>query len=177
MLSPDELPDGIHFFWPSSYTITDARAPIMLCSHIFLAAAAAAVPPAPFCEMIPGVAVAFVAATAAHSIFFLFLHFIFFFWLTTRYDVDAAAAGSATPRTDGSATAADVVVVDDDVVASTHTHIRAGCTQTHTIHFPYTFIYARLLIPAATKIRRFLRFLPKIFFFPYFRNLSIYVSC
>lgn len=100
--------------------------------------------------------------------FFLFLHFILFCWLTTRYDVDAAAAGSATPRTDGSAAAADVVVVDDDVVASTHTHIRAGCTKTHTIHFPYTFIYARLLIPAATKIRRFLRFLPKIFFFSLF---------
>lgn len=26
------MPDGIHFFWLSSYTITEARAPIILCS-------------------------------------------------------------------------------------------------------------------------------------------------
>lgn len=32
LLRPDDVPDGIHFFWLSSYTMTEARAPIILCS-------------------------------------------------------------------------------------------------------------------------------------------------
>lgn len=161
LLSPDELPEGIHFFWPSSYTITDARAPIMLCSHIFLAAAAVAVP-APFCE-IPGVAVAFVAATAAHT-FFLFysLFYVLCSFLLTRLRLRRRRRRFCTR---GQMVVLLLLLLLMMLLLHTAAHSQTHVYVVHTKLFPHTHSYMRLLIPAAThclscfvnsKIRRFL---------------------